>query len=104
MKQFYSFTLSDTGDPVVVHFNQPVRKILINVLSSFVACSVGLAKDGENMFIIGSLQDIVIDFQRANTGKSVQDLTFWRYSGTGSTRVSISVEEYGSDADNAYFK
>lgn len=104
MQQFYSFIVPASGEPYIVHFKQPVRKISISVLSSFVAFSIGNAKNGDKMLILGALQYATVDFQRANTGKSVQDLTFWKYSGEGSSRVSISVSEYGSEEDNTFFE
>jgi len=61
MRQFYGVNIPGTGDPVVVHFDQPVRKV-------------------------------------------VEDLTFWRYDGDRATNLTISVEEYGTDGDNAYFE
>lgn len=105
MRQFYSVIVPATGEGVVIHFEQPVRKIVINSLSSFVACSIGTEKrDNANSFVMGALQNATLDFQRANTGKGVQDLVLWRYEGSGNTRVSISVLEYGSDGDNKFFE
>lgn len=104
MQQFYSFSVPEGGAPYTLHFKQPVRKISISVLSSFVAFSIGKAKIGDKMLVLGALQYVTVDFQRANTGKSVQDLTFWKYSGEGISRVSVSVSEYGSEEDNAFFE
>lgn len=104
MRQFYSVGVSDVTSPVVVHFEKPIRKILCNVLSDFVAFSVGKEKQDSKMLFLGARQCCVVDFQSANTGKGVQDLTFWRYSGTGVARICISVVEYGSDGDNAFFE
>lgn len=105
MRQFYSVTALSTGDGSVIHFEQPVRKIVINTLASYIACSIGTEKkDLEHSFVTGALQNVELDFQRANTGKGVQDLVFWRYDGGSTTRVSISVSEYGSDGDNKFFE
>ena len=104
MQQFYSFTVNADGTPITLHFDSPVRKISISALSSFIALSVGKEKKGDKMLVVGALQYVTVDFQRANTGKSVQDLTFWKYSGEGASRVSVSVSEYGSDADNTFFE
>lgn len=104
MQQFYSFTVPEGGVPFTQHFNPPVRKISISVLSNYVACSIGKAKTGDKMLVLGASEYATVDFQRANTGKSVQDLTFWKYSGEGASRVSITVSEYGSDADNTFFE
>lgn len=104
MQQFYSFTVPADGTPIFLHFKHPVRKISISALSSFIALSVGKAKNGDKMLVVGALQYVTVDFQRANTGKSVQDLTFWKYAGEGASRVSVSVSEYGSYADNTFFE
>lgn len=105
MRQFYSVSVPSTGEVGVVHFEQPVRKIVINSLASYIACSIGTEKkDFEHSFVMGSLQNFELDFQQANTGKGVQDLVFWRYDGDSATRVSISVSEYGSDGDNKFFE
>lgn len=104
MRQFYGVNIPDTGDAVVVHFDKPVRKVTLYPLASFISCSVGKTKNSNRMLVMGALQNVTLDFQRANTGKGVEDLTFWRYDGTGDTRLSISVVEYGTDADNAYFE
>lgn len=106
MRQFYSVTVPSTGKGAVIHFEQPVRKkIVLSSMASYIACSIGTeTKDLEHSFVMGALQNFELDFQRANTGKGVQDLVFWRYDGGSNTRVSISVSEYGSDGDNKFFE
>lgn len=104
MRQFYSVIIPSTGEGGVIHFEQPVRKIVLNSMASYIACSIGTKKDLEHSFVTGALQNVELDFQRANTGKGVQDLVFWRYDGGSNTRVSISVSEYCSDGDNKFFE
>lgn len=104
MQQFYSVSLKDENDVKTVHFIRPVRKIKVNVLTSTIACSIGTRKNGNKMLLLGVNTPGFLDFQSANTGKSVQDLTFWRFSGSGTTTVTISIVEYGSDGDNTYFE
>lgn len=104
MRQFYGFVIPDTGAPVVVHFDRPVRKVVVYPVASFIACSIGKTKSNGRMILMGAMQQVSLDFQRANTGKGVEDLTFWRYDGTRDTFLTISVEEYGTDGDNAYFQ
>lgn len=104
MRQFYTISVSDTGDPVVVHFEKPVRKLQVNSLINYAGCSIGKTKQPDKAFVFGSYGVNTLDFQSANTGKGVEDMTFWRFTGTGSMTLSLSVVEYGSDGDNAFFE
>lgn len=104
MQQLYKVTVSDAADPVVVHFEKPVRKLQINALLNYAACSIGKTMQPDNAFVFGAYGCITLDFQSANTGKGVEDITFWRFSGTGTMTLSLSVVEYGSDGDNAFFE
>lgn len=103
MQQFYKVFVSSADDPVVVHFEKPVRKLQINALINYAACSIGKTMQQDEAFVFGSSGPITLDFQSANTGKGVEDITFWRFTGTGAMTISLSVVEYGSDGDNAFF-
>ena len=102
-RQFYTIGVQSATTPSVIHFDKPVRKIQVSVLSNHVAVAVGTEIVTDRMMIYGVYNNGLIDFQSANTGKGVQDLAFWRFSGESATQVSVSVVEYGSDGDNEFF-
>lgn len=104
MQQFYAVRVEDGGTPVTIHFVRSVRKIMLNVISSYIGCSIGTEKNVDKMLLLGSSHSGLLDFQSANTGKSVQDLTFWKHLGAGSSTLTVSIIEYGSDGDNTYFE
>lgn len=104
MQQFYTAQVKDGGEPVTIHFVRPVRKIMLNVITNYIGCSIGTEKNISKMLLLGYSHSGLLDFQSANTGKSVQDLTLWKHVGAGSSTVTISIIEYGSDGDNTYFE
>ena len=102
-RQFYTIAVQSATTPVIIHFDKPVRKIRVAVLSNYIAVSVGTEIDTDRMMIFSVYNNGLIDFQSANTGKGVQDLACWRFGGEGAARLAISVVEYGSDGDNEFF-
>lgn len=54
MQQFYEFSVADAGAPVVVHFEKPVRKLQINALVNYAACSIGKTMQPDKAFIFGA--------------------------------------------------
>ena len=64
------------------------------------------------MRIVGSLTNfylpsntpVYLDFQSANSGKSVTSLEFKSFSTELNSDIYVSVVEYGSDGDNDWFK
>lgn len=106
-KQFYNVEFPTPGEdktPKTIHFDKPVKKICVHFNNHLVAFSVGAVQDLTNYFVCNVYFDNVIDFQSANTGKGVTDITLWPFSGSNAIYVTVSVIEYGSDGDNEYFK
>ena len=99
-RQFYVHSLTK-NTPVTLHFELPVRKLILAVQGS-VSIQVGSAVLPGQHF---TAQDAVLDldFQSGNTGKGVRTLTFLCYTTQGA--VSCSVSEYGNETsgDDSYF-
>ena len=104
MQQFYTVQVKDGGEPITIHFERPVRKIMLNVITNYVGCSIGTEKNLNKMLLLGSAHSGLLDFQSSNTGNSVQDLTLWKHVGAGNATVTVSIIEYGSYGDNKYFE
>ena len=55
-RQFYTIEVQSATKPVIIHFDKPVRKIQVAVLSNYIAVSVGTEIDTDRMMIFSVVE------------------------------------------------
>lgn len=98
MKQFYYTSVPANFKTIT--FVHPVRKVAI---VSSKSSAMRIAGDNTYFYIPANFP-VYLDFQSANSGKSVVSLEFKSFSAENPSDIYVSVAEYGSDGDNDWFK